>query len=34
MAEAVKLAAGEWRRTHQPERLLSWIERYHRWRRR
>ena len=34
MAEATKLAAGEWRRLHQPERLLSWVERFHRWRRR
>jgi pyruvate/2-oxoglutarate dehydrogenase complex dihydrolipoamide dehydrogenase (E3) component/uncharacterized membrane protein YdjX (TVP38/TMEM64 family) len=34
MAEAAKLAAGQWRRAHQPERLLGWVERYHRWRRR
>jgi pyruvate/2-oxoglutarate dehydrogenase complex dihydrolipoamide dehydrogenase (E3) component/uncharacterized membrane protein YdjX (TVP38/TMEM64 family) len=34
MAEANKYAAGEWRRAHQPERLLSWAELYHRWRRR
>ena len=34
MAEANKLAAGQWRRSHQPDRLLAWIERYHRWRRR
>ncbi|HWT12606.1 MAG TPA: FAD-dependent oxidoreductase [Allosphingosinicella sp.] len=34
MAEANKMAAGEWRRAHQPERLLAWAERYHRWRRR
>ena len=34
MAEANKYAAGEWRKTHQPERLLRWVERYHRWRRR
>lgn len=34
MAEATKLAAGEWRRTHAPERLLRWVERYHAWRRR
>ena len=33
MAEAVKLAAGQWRREHQPERLLGWLERYHAWRR-
>lgn len=33
MAEANKMAAGEWRKTHKPERLLAWVERYHRWRR-
>jgi pyruvate/2-oxoglutarate dehydrogenase complex dihydrolipoamide dehydrogenase (E3) component/uncharacterized membrane protein YdjX (TVP38/TMEM64 family) len=34
MAEANKYAAGEWKKAHKPERLLAWIERYHRWRRR
>ncbi|MCA1653478.1 MAG: NAD(P)/FAD-dependent oxidoreductase, partial [Sphingomonadales bacterium] len=34
MAEANKMAAGEWRKAHQPERLLRWVERYHAWRRR
>ncbi|MDP3674985.1 MAG: FAD-dependent oxidoreductase [Novosphingobium sp.] len=34
MAEANKYAAGEWKKTNQPERLLRWVERYHRWRRR
>ena len=34
MAEATKLAAGDWRREHAPERLLRWVELYHRWRRR
>ncbi len=34
MAEANKYAAGEWKRANQPERLLKWVERYHRWRRR
>ena len=34
MAEANKLAAGEWRRAHRPERLLGWLARYHDWRRR
>jgi pyruvate/2-oxoglutarate dehydrogenase complex dihydrolipoamide dehydrogenase (E3) component/uncharacterized membrane protein YdjX (TVP38/TMEM64 family) len=34
MAEANKYAAGEWRRAHQPERLLRLAELYHRWRRR
>ncbi|MFN3389581.1 MAG: pyridine nucleotide-disulfide oxidoreductase, partial [Allosphingosinicella sp.] len=33
MAEANKYAAGEWRKAHQPERLLRWVELYHRWRR-
>ena len=33
MAEANKYAAGEWKRANQPERLLKWAERYHRWRR-
>jgi pyruvate/2-oxoglutarate dehydrogenase complex dihydrolipoamide dehydrogenase (E3) component/uncharacterized membrane protein YdjX (TVP38/TMEM64 family) len=34
MAEANKYAAGEWRKAHQPVRLLRWVERYHDWRRR
>ncbi len=33
LAEANKYAAGEWKRAHVPERLLGWVERYHRWRR-
>ncbi len=33
MAEANKYAAGEWKRAHQPERLLRWVRRYHAWRR-
>ena len=33
MAEANKYAAGEWKRAHQPETVLKWVERYHRWRR-
>ncbi len=33
LAEANKAAAGEWKRAHVPERLLAWVERYHRWRR-
>jgi len=32
-SEANKSAAGEWRRAHQPARLLRWVERYHAWRR-
>ena len=34
LAEANKYAAGEWKRAHVPTRLLDWVERYHRWRRR
>jgi pyruvate/2-oxoglutarate dehydrogenase complex dihydrolipoamide dehydrogenase (E3) component len=34
MAEANKYAAGEWKKAHKPERLLAWVERFHRWRRR
>jgi pyruvate/2-oxoglutarate dehydrogenase complex dihydrolipoamide dehydrogenase (E3) component/uncharacterized membrane protein YdjX (TVP38/TMEM64 family) len=33
MSEANKYAAGEWRKAHQPERLLRWAERWHAWRR-
>lgn len=33
LAEANKFAAGEWKRAHVPGRLLSWIERYHVWKR-
>ncbi|WP_373490440.1 FAD-dependent oxidoreductase [Parasphingorhabdus sp.] len=33
MAEANKFVAGEWKRNHAPEKLLDWVERYHRWRR-
>jgi pyruvate/2-oxoglutarate dehydrogenase complex dihydrolipoamide dehydrogenase (E3) component len=33
MAEANKYAAGAWKRAHQPERLLRWVERFHAWRR-
>jgi pyruvate/2-oxoglutarate dehydrogenase complex dihydrolipoamide dehydrogenase (E3) component/uncharacterized membrane protein YdjX (TVP38/TMEM64 family) len=33
MAEANKFAAGEWKKAHKPERLLGWVERYHRRRR-
>jgi pyruvate/2-oxoglutarate dehydrogenase complex dihydrolipoamide dehydrogenase (E3) component len=29
--EANKYAAGAWKRAHAPERLLSWVARYHRW---
>jgi pyruvate/2-oxoglutarate dehydrogenase complex dihydrolipoamide dehydrogenase (E3) component len=33
MAEANKYAAGEWKKSHKPERILRILERYHRWRR-
>jgi pyruvate/2-oxoglutarate dehydrogenase complex dihydrolipoamide dehydrogenase (E3) component/uncharacterized membrane protein YdjX (TVP38/TMEM64 family) len=33
LAEANKYAAGEWKRAHAPQRLLSWLERFHAWRR-
>ncbi len=32
-AEANKYAAGEWKRAHQPQALLRWVERFHAWRR-
>ncbi len=33
MAEANKYAAGEWKRNHQPHKLLEWVGRFHAWRR-
>jgi pyruvate/2-oxoglutarate dehydrogenase complex dihydrolipoamide dehydrogenase (E3) component len=33
LAEANKYVAGEWKRNHQPHRLLAWVERFHAWRR-
>ncbi|MDE2418831.1 MAG: FAD-dependent oxidoreductase [Burkholderiales bacterium] len=33
LAEANKYAAGEWKRAHQPLRLLAWVRRFHAWRR-
>ena len=32
-SEANKYAAGEWKRAHQPTRLLAWVRRFHDWRR-
>jgi pyruvate/2-oxoglutarate dehydrogenase complex dihydrolipoamide dehydrogenase (E3) component/uncharacterized membrane protein YdjX (TVP38/TMEM64 family) len=32
MAEANKYAAGNWKRAHQPERLLAWVKKFHAWR--
>nr|HPH13342.1 FAD-dependent oxidoreductase [Burkholderiaceae bacterium] len=31
LAEANKYAAGEWKRAHQPKKLLEWVARYHNW---
>lgn len=33
LAEANKYAAGEWKRTHAPQLLFKWMERYHTWKR-
>jgi pyruvate/2-oxoglutarate dehydrogenase complex dihydrolipoamide dehydrogenase (E3) component/uncharacterized membrane protein YdjX (TVP38/TMEM64 family) len=33
LAEANKYAAGEWKRAHQPQGLLRWVQRFHDWRR-
>ncbi|ASJ75372.1 FAD-dependent oxidoreductase [Granulosicoccus antarcticus] len=33
LSEANKYAAGEWKRAHQPEKLLAWVEKFHTWRR-
>jgi pyruvate/2-oxoglutarate dehydrogenase complex dihydrolipoamide dehydrogenase (E3) component/uncharacterized membrane protein YdjX (TVP38/TMEM64 family) len=33
LAEANKYAAGAWKRTHAPTRLLEWVRRYHAWQR-
>lgn len=31
LGEANKFAAGEWRKAHKPEKLLTYVERFHRW---
>ncbi len=31
LAEANKYVAGNWKKTHAPEKLLGWIKRYHAW---
>jgi pyruvate/2-oxoglutarate dehydrogenase complex dihydrolipoamide dehydrogenase (E3) component len=31
LAEANKMAAGEWKKAHAPAKILRWIERYHAW---
>jgi pyruvate/2-oxoglutarate dehydrogenase complex dihydrolipoamide dehydrogenase (E3) component/uncharacterized membrane protein YdjX (TVP38/TMEM64 family) len=33
MAEANKYVAGEWKRAHAPQKLLTWVERFHNWER-
>jgi len=33
LAEANKYVAGEWKRAHQPVKLLEWVARFHAWRR-
>ena len=33
LSEANKYAAGEWKRAHQPVKLLEWVRRYHDWKR-
>ena len=33
LAEANKYVAGEWKRAHQPLKLLEWVAKFHTWRR-
>lgn len=33
LSEANKYVAGEWKRSHAPEHILRWIEKFHRWQR-
>ncbi|PLY02130.1 MAG: pyridine nucleotide-disulfide oxidoreductase [Desulfuromonas sp.] len=33
LAESNKMAAGQWKKDHAPEKLLQWVEKLHRWRR-
>ena len=33
LAEANKYVAGEWKRAHQPVKLLAWVKKFHDWRR-
>ena len=32
LSEANKHVAGEWKRVHAPQTILTWLEKYHRWR--
>lgn len=34
MSEANKYVAGQWKQAHKPEKLLAWVAKFHRWRRR
>jgi len=31
LAEANKYAAGEWGKAHAPQKLLAWVQKFHRW---
>lgn len=31
LTEANKFAAGNWKKAHAPQKLLDWLEKYHRW---
>lgn len=33
LSEANKYAAGEWKRAHQPHKILEWLGKFHTWRR-
>ncbi|WP_417439421.1 FAD-dependent oxidoreductase [Idiomarina abyssalis] len=33
LSEANKYVAGEWKRANAPQKLLTWVEKFHRWRR-
>jgi len=33
LAEANKYVAGKWKKTHSPQRVLTWLFRYHAWKR-
>ncbi len=33
LSEANKYAAGEWKRAHQPHKVLAWLKKFHDWRR-
>ncbi len=32
LAESNKYVAGNWKRAHAPQKLLAWVEKFHRWR--